>query len=379
MEGGAEMGTGALREGLLRRGIEARVFASSAGPNDIADHLCFGSQGRLRTFTQTANVQAWWGLRRVLREWRPDVVHVRMFLTQLSPLILPLLRDVPAIFHAVWYRAICPAGTKTLPDGTDCTHRAGIACLREGCISAVDWPLRLVQLRMLDGWKDVFRAVVANSHAVARRLEEAGIAPVRVIWNGVRRGAAPEDPAVLPLAVFAGRLVPEKGVDVLLRAFALVSWGGLLIAGDGPERESLGRLAADLGIASRVTFTGRLPQAEIERRFRGAWVQVVPSLWPEPFGRVAVEAMMRGSAVIASDTGGLSEVVEDGQTGLLVPRGDVDSLASALDRILGDRSIAQRMGQAGRRRAEALFDEDAWIDAFIVLYREVLQNKGEIR
>ncbi|MBC7925993.1 MAG: glycosyltransferase [Bryobacteraceae bacterium] len=81
-EGGAEAGTASLRKGLLARGVETKVFAARTGTNDIADFLCFGTKSRFRTLVQTANVSAALSLRRVLREWKPNVVHVRMFLTQ---------------------------------------------------------------------------------------------------------------------------------------------------------------------------------------------------------------------------------------------------------------------------------------------------------
>jgi len=103
--GGAELMLLGLREGLRRQGHDARLFASSARPGpgpSSADYECVGRTTRFRTLLQTANPWAYRRLRRVLAEFRPDVVHAHIFLTQLSPLILPLLRDVPSIYHAVW-------------------------------------------------------------------------------------------------------------------------------------------------------------------------------------------------------------------------------------------------------------------------------------
>jgi hypothetical protein len=129
--GGAELQMLALRQALRDRGHEVRLFTSRAVPVAdyplLADDHCFGSLTRFQVLSQTANVSAYWNLRRVLQTFRPDVVHVRMFMWQLSPLILPLLTSLPAIYQTAVYKAICPLGTKILPNGQACNNRAGLA------------------------------------------------------------------------------------------------------------------------------------------------------------------------------------------------------------------------------------------------------------
>lgn len=376
LDGGAEIGTLTLRDGLRSRGFDVRTFTASTGPNQIADYLCLGTKGSFRTLLQSANPSAYYQLRRVLREFQPDVVHVRMFLTQLSPLILPLLREIPTVYHAVWYRAVCPIGTKMLPGGANCEHQPGVACFKEGCLPAWDWAPLMLQMRLLARWRVVFDVVVANSEAVKQSLEDGGIRPVQVIPNGVReRPRAQLDPAV-PLAGFAGRLVKPKGVATLLQAFAQVPRGRLLIAGDGDERTSLEELARGLGIAERVNFLGHLTSTDLDRRFSRLWVQVIPSLWREPFGFVAPEAMMRGTAVIASAAGGLLDVVQHEKTGLLIPAGDVTALRDALNRMFDQPELAAKMGQAGREVALAEFHESVWLDRFAEVYDGLIRRKS---
>ena len=380
--GGAELMTLALRDGLRQRGHDARLFAGDAraGGGDVqADYTCFGTTSRFRTLLQTANPSAAMRLRQTLAEFRPDVVHVRMFLTQLSPLILPLLRDVPSLYHVVWYRPICPIGTKLLPDGTPCQVSPGVVCYRNGCLPARDWAPLLFQLHLWRRWRAAFDLVVANSAAVGERLRAEGIAPVEVVWNGVPRRAARPPLAAPPTVAFAGRLVPEKGADLLVRAFARIVGqlpeARLILAGDGPEGAWLARLVADLGLDRAVTLTGHLDRAAIEARFATAWVQAVPSRWAEPFGIAAAEGAMRGTAIVASAGGGLSEIVRDGATGFLVPPGDVDALAAALRRLLGDRDLAERLGGAGREDALARFDEATFVERFIALYERIRQDR----
>lgn len=374
--GGAELSMLMLRAGLRERGHDARLFASSARPgagDSFADYECFGTTSRFCALLQTVNPWAFWRLRQVLAGFRPDVVHVGIFLTQLSPLILPLLRHIPSLYQVHWYRPICPLGTKTLPDGTACHEPAGTVCYRHGCLPFHRWVPRMLQMKLWRRWRWLFNQVVANSEAVRRRLMAEGFADVGVLRLGI-----PTRPLRLPLSspptvAFAGRLVEQKGVAVLLWAFAEVVThvpeARLLIAGDGPERVSLQRLITDLGLSANVLWLGHLPRAEVERHFAVAWVQVVPSQFAEAFGLVAAEAMMRGTAVVASTSDGLTEIVQDGQTGFLVPPGDAEALAEALLHLLGDRELAERMGRVGREVALAHFGEEMYIDRTVELYR----------
>lgn len=378
--GGAEVLTFALRDELRRRGHEAKIFASTAQSpkgESAADYQCFGTTSRYRTLLQTANPWAFRRLRRALKEFQPDVVHVRMFLTQLSPLILPLLRDVPAVYHAVWYRPVCPKGTKMLPDQSPCRVPAGAACYHNRCLPLRDWLPLMLQMKMWRRWQPVFNRIVANSEATKSQLMAGGMSGVEVVWNGVSETPPRPPLASPPTAVFAGRLVAEKGADVLVRAFARVATripeARLLLAGDGPERARLRELVEALNLSSRVVMLGHLSAGEMERHFRAAWVQAVPSRWAEPFGLSAAEAMMRGTAVVASSSGGLAEIVRDGETGFLVPPGGGDALANALLKILGDRELAERMGEAGREVALAHFGQTTFVDKFISLYEAMIQ------
>lgn len=375
--GGAEIMTRTLRDGLERRGHSVRLLAAGAGGD--ADFRCRSAPPPFQVLLQTANPTALHAMRRALRAFRPDVVHVRMFLTQLSPLILPPLRRVPSLYHAVWYESICPTGLKLKRDGTVCGDPAGLACRRD-CLSPQAWLASMAKLRLRRRWWDAFDLVVANSEATRRRLEDEGIETGEVVWNGVPDAGARPPLTGPPTVAFAGRLVATKGVDVLLRAFAAAATrvpdARLLIAGDGPLRARLEADAASAGIGDRVAFLGHVSRDEVERRFAGAWVQAVPSTWDEPFGIVAAEAMMRGSAVVASRSGGLAEIVEDGRTGTLVPPGDADALAGALVPLLTDRDRAERLGRLGRERALARFGREAFVDRFVGLYEQLIDRSG---
>jgi len=371
----------ALRNELRRRGHDARLFASSAqigSHSRLADYECLGTTSSLRTLLQAHNYWAHQRLRQVLEDFQPDVVHVKIFLTQLSPSILSLLKNIPSLYYVAWYRPICPKGSKTLPNGSPCQDRYGMACYRQGCLPLHDWLPLMIQMQQWRRSQHCFNQIVANSQAVKRSLEEEGIRTDGVIGCGI-----PERPARPPLTspptvAFAGRLVWEKGIDVLVKAFAQVKVHcpdtRLVIAGDGPERDRIRSQIEQLALSDAVTLLGHLPRHEMEQRFDQAWVQAVPSRWAEPFGMVAAEAMMRGTAVVASASGGLLEVVQNSQTGILVLPESVDSLALALRTLLQNRLLAESMGEAGREVALAQFSETVFVNRFIDQYETLLRQ-----
>src|SRR5882724_4336611 len=175
--------------------------------------------------------------------------------------------------------------------------------------------------------------------------------------------------------IFACRqLFPRKGIRFLIEAAAQLKARfpdlKVVVAGDGFERPDLIALAERLGIARDVTFLGWVPNSELPQYYRAAALSVIPSL-EEGFGIPAAEAMGCETAVVASDAGGLPEVVEHGVTGLIVPRGDATALAEAIGSLLADPVLRARMGRAGRERALRLFDWDRSAEQFERIYATV--------
>ncbi len=165
--------------------------------------------------------------------------------------------------------------------------------------------------------------------------------------------AEPEEP---PFVLYAGRLSEEKGVLELIRA---ASGLNLVVAGDGPLRE---RVPGALGFVTHD---------ELLRLYERAAVIVCPSR-REGFGVVCAEAMAHGRPVVATSVGGLRDLVVDGETGLLVPPGDVPALRAALERVLGDRELRRRLGRAGRARARKAFSWDDAVRLTVQAYEDAL-------
>jgi glycosyltransferase involved in cell wall biosynthesis len=178
------------------------------------------------------------------------------------------------------------------------------------------------------------------------------------------------------LVLFVGVLRPYKGVDVLLKAMARVR-ARLVVVGRGPTRLELSGLAARLGISNRVLFLGEVSDSERRILLHACDVFVLPSIDNrEAFGIAQLEAMACGRPVIASDLPtGVRFVNKNQMTGLLVPPGDSDALAAALQRLLGDERLRQTLGNAAKRRAELEFSAERMVRRVQQVYEEVLGGR----
>ncbi|MBS2029677.1 MAG: glycosyltransferase [Deltaproteobacteria bacterium] len=201
---------------------------------------------------------------------------------------------------------------------------------------------------------------IAVSQAVAKQLELAGADPqrIRVVPVGVPAVVADPSARLRPDAPFviaaAGALEPAKGFDVLLHALVDLPGTTLLLAGEGDDRAELEALAKKLGISQRVRFLGWLSGLS---GLLGAADAFVMSSRSEGMPMALIEAMSAGVPVVATRVGGIPEVVDDGQDGLLVPAEDASALANAIRRIADDRSLGRELGKRGVEKAKRFAPE----------------------
>jgi glycosyltransferase involved in cell wall biosynthesis len=177
----------------------------------------------------------------------------------------------------------------------------------------------------------------------------------------------------LPLFVSAGRLEPSKGTRHAIRALALLADRGypatLVVVGSGPERERLEHLARELGLESRVVFTGPLPHAVLARYLAAADAFVFPTELNEAAPLAPLQALACGAPVIASSVGAVPELIgRTGETGLLVHPGKPEALAGAMVRILGDAELAQRLRLAGLARVHAEYTLEKMVERTVAVY-----------
>jgi len=225
-----------------------------------------------------------------------------------------------------------------------------------------------------------------SQFALDDAIAHFGLEPNRaeVIFNGVNLDegtrATENNRSAGALTVLAmGRMVDNKGFDLLLEAFARVAsehpGSDLVLAGDGRVQASLRAQADRLGLAARVQFPGRLDRDQVRKAMATADVYVVPSRI-EPFGIVVLEAWNAGVPVIATNRGGPPEFVADGVDGLLVNPLDIESLTRVLDQVLRDGDLRARLADAGRLKVER-FEWTVVTEQYRALYARVLASKSK--
>jgi glycosyltransferase involved in cell wall biosynthesis len=199
------------------------------------------------------------------------------------------------------------------------------------------------------GWQHRLKRFVlgyATSLAISRAVADQFPVPSIQVGNPYDDKIFKEAPPELRTKelIFVGRLVSDKGTNLLLEAMALLeAKPQLTIAGDGPERAALEKQAADLQLQARVEFIGSQTSAQLARLLPQHQILVVPSRWREPFGIVALEGIASGCVVVGSAEGGLAEAI--GPCGLTFPNGDAQALAHALSRLLEDPAERDRLRQ----------------------------------
>jgi len=331
--------------------------------------------------------RAFWNLEaarrfaRLLRDFRPDVVHLHGIHRQISPSILVEARraGVPVVQTLHDYHPICASGDLLFAGSRACDPpRCGpinvLPCALSGCVqqSRAKSALASAELlwrRWIVRYERLVDAFVSPSHFLARTVAAGGVRhrPIHVLPNAIPARAGDGGGGAGEAFVFAGRLSPEKGLATLLRAVELARVP-LLVAGSGPQRDHLVAQAP-----AGVRFLGRLGGDEVDRLIASCRAAVVPSEWAENAPMAVLEPMALGRPVVATRMGGIPEQVRDGKDGILVDPGDELQLAAALRILADDPGLALRLGRSARDRATSLFSPQTHLDGLLAIYSTVLR------
>jgi glycosyltransferase involved in cell wall biosynthesis len=285
---------------------------------------------------------------------RPDVVFVHQlrderWIDELAGTGAPVAR----FFHD--HRLCCPREHKYTALGhKTCTRTVGLGCY--ALCGGLERRNGMVQIRTVASLRrdhrrhDDLAAHVVGSQYMRRHLEAHGFPKRRIHVVPLFASEPTESPRPARRGIlFAGALTRGKGVDVLLEAAThLQPRASLTLVGDGPQRGELERETRRLGLTERVRFVGSVSHRELGRHLAEAECVVVPSRSPETFGLVGLEALARGTPVVASAVGGTSEWLRHEENGLAVPSGDPVALAGAIERLLADPAWASELGARGR-------------------------------
>jgi len=322
------------------------------------------------------------GLRKAIDQFGPDIAHAHNIYGRLSLSVLDELKaaGVPVVLTLHDYKLLCPSYLM-LNHGRICERCRGsrfynaviTKCHRNSYLASSVYAMEAWFNHVFRKYESV-RYFISPSMFLRHKAIEFGWDPDKIIHirNFVDKQAMAAFAVQGDYCLFLGRLSAEKGVKTLLRALkGLPSIPRLVVAGDGPDREALGKLAKENILP--VDFTGYVQGAELEKVIMGAKVVILPSEWYENAPLSLLEALAHGKPVIGARIGGIPEMIDDGINGYLFEPGNVADLLMKLEALLGmpgDRVM--EMGRAARRKVEREYSAEAHYTRLIAAYGSIL-------
>jgi glycosyltransferase involved in cell wall biosynthesis len=358
--GGEDVVVAQERKLLERHGHSVATYERS---NKEIDSLSFSERLGLITRIISAN-DSRLGIRKLVRELRPDVVHVHNTFAMVSPSAFQVCaeEDVPVVHTLHNYRLLCPASTFYRQGGIchDCVTQ-GLhssvrhACYRDSRLMSGAMAFMLKTHRVRQTWNPI-DAYIAISRFVRDKFVQFGFPASKI---HVKPNFVDPDPGERArpgeYALFVGRLSREKGLEVLVQAWQLLQRNiPLVIVGQGPLRQSLEAEVSSKQLHG-VHFAGQLKRDEVYAAMKNAAFLIVPSVWEEPFGMIIAEAFACGTPVLAAAVGAIQDMVDDQVTGLRFASNDAHALTKKVQWAWDHPSQMAEMGKAARRAYERSF------------------------
>jgi glycosyltransferase involved in cell wall biosynthesis len=323
----------------------------------------------------------------LLRDMRPDVVHIHNFFSVISPSVYYACKEegVPVVQTLHNYRLACPAAS-FYRDGKICEecldrgpfHAVRYGCYRESKLATAALATMLEVHRRKNTWTELVDCYVALTEFAREKMIEGGLPAdkIRVKPNFVLPDPGPRT-SDGDYALFVGRLVDLKGVGTLIKAWSkLPASIPLVIAGDGPYRPEMEKLISDFKLAN-VDYRGRLSRNETLARMKGARFLMFPSEWYEGFPVTIAESFACGVPVLCSRLGGMQEIVDDGRTGLHFTSGDAADMAEKVQWAWSNPEETSNMGLEARAEFEAKYSAERNFGMLTEIYERVIsRTKG---
>jgi len=322
-------------------------------------------------------------LRKLIEQERPDVAHLHIYYGQITPSILAVLQEhgIPVVQTLHEYKLCCPVSTMV---------RAGELC--EECSGGSYWQAawnlcnrgNLARSMVsaaesyssdLLGARSAIDHFIAVSDFVRKKMIERGMPETRIstVHNFVRDDLFAENDKEGEYFIYVGRLEKIKGIETLIQAMVDLPNVDLYVVGLGESHQELEQMVSRKGLKN-IRLLGFRSGQELNDLIAGAICLVLPSEWHETFGLALIESFAQGRPVIASRMGGMTEVVSDGEDGLLFDAGNVGQLINALKWMAAHRRQAVEMGKAGQKKTRLLFSADRHIADVLEIYRKAINS-----
>lgn len=326
-------------------------------------------------------------MEKALDDFKPDIVHLNNFQRQLSASIIKPIkkRNIPIVFTAHDLQAICPAivmldNEKNICD--KCINGKYMNCIKGKCIknSSLKSLLGAIEGKYYRNKKiypKQIDKIITPSEFYKEKLEEDGIKSEKIeaLHNFIDiddYNVKIEDEGY---ALYYGRIIKEKGVLNLIKAFKNIKNYQLYIAGDGPDIEKVKKYIKDNKLEDKIKLLGFLNSDEVKEYVRKARFIVVPSVWYENCPYSVLETLVMGKPIIGSNLGGIPELVKDNENGLIYKYNDIKELGNKMQELFDNKEKAMQLGKVAKENAKKDFSKELYYNKIMDVYKEVLKNK----
>ena len=388
--GGVETYLIGLVKSLIRRGHKITILYAGKGAVPMKEKLYVNAEyfmPGLNEYPKGDRCKEIEQVKEIIRNEEIDIVYVDeirnyIFLEDLVSHIC-----VVTMLHGCMITCI-RHGTKTFYLSKQiCKYKLGINCFLHGCFMnhPLEWGQRPIfsnmakARRRMQAYRKIETVLVA-SHYMKKELLNNGfkdqqIAVLPYSVNRIPELAEIDLTYTNNTVLFVGRIDRYKGVDILLKALSLIGCKyKCVIVGDGPYLKRCKRLCRSLHLENNVEFPGWVYNDDLFKIYSQASVVVVPSIWPEPFGIVGIEAMSFARPVVAFNVGGIPEWLEHGKTGFLVERLDYQDMADKITRLLSNDSLSREMGINGYNECLKRFNQKDYIEQLEKIFVSAVSN-----
>lgn len=330
-------------------------------------------------------------MEQLIKDERPDIAHIGLLHRQITFSVVDVLKkyNIPVVMHLHELTAVCPCYTMLRPDGTicsDCATKGYWSCVKHSCMkkSKMKSILAYIEAMFLKYGKyyNKVDTYIAECNFYKQLVEKAGFTTSPIVQMNNFLPITQEYKAFADhenYILYFGRFAREKGVLTIIKAFSKMKCQEkLVLVGRGSEEEKIHDLIERYSLNDRVVVCGAIFGEKMERIIESAKIVVVPSEWYENGAFVALQALAKGKIVVASDIAGLSEIIQDGETGFFARPGDPDSFADAMNRALAlsDEEYKEMSGRIIsyiKNRCDAA----QYIKKLVCLYEDLIKSKSK--
>ncbi len=370
---------------LKNRGHLVSMFCASDNDEALPRVVDFNNPGFRDVFSFVYNFDAKRKIRPFLKS--TDVVHLHIYYGKLTGSILSEIKKagLPVVQTLHEYKVVCPVYTMHR-DGANCYDCAGnrfYKCLTNKC-NRGSYSRSLLSVvesyaSLLSGSQNLVDKFIAVSDYQKKQIVAMGMPEEKIttVHNFVDCDDYEPSGFIGEYLLYFGRVEKVKGIDVLIKAISILKSNKksvkLVIAGNGSYLEEAKEIVKNLGVAELVSFVGHKSKSEIAKLLDGCFASVTPSVWAETFGLTLLESFAKERAVIASNIGGMTEIVKDGETGYLVTPGSESDLATKIDFLSSNIGVAKEMGRRARAVVEEQFSPESHYQKIMKVYESVIK------